>query len=298
MLSLSTDQKVTIGIPTYNRLSLLEMMSASLYRSDLNISHNLRIYDDCSSDFGKDFLEKKFPTAKSIKTNNENLGPDKNMYQMYVDFLSTGDDFFFNADSDLIFNKQWLNNAIEMIKKTDGVLSLFNTNAQKPYKIIDDFFCLKHVLGAAGTFFTRDRISELLDFFDSYNKVSAFDWQWSKYFTDKNINLYCVNESLVQHIGYIGKHATILFPVGKGFKIGTIEDGQIVNDIYSRYIDDISCKIADIHRTYKQKLKKIRKRDDSFFYHLSRCIRFFLKRLFPKCLKKIICNNATGKKKR
>jgi len=275
--------KITIGVPTYNRLNLLKIMSNSLYNSDLSISPNIRIYDDCSTELTKETLETIFPDAKTIKINSSNLKADKNIYQMYVDFLTTDDDYFFNADSDLIFNKHWLNLSLEYIKKTDGVLTIFNTIAHKPSSIVDDLFCLKDTIGSAGTLFKRDCIENMVNYFHSINMVKGFDWQWSKYFCDNNIKIYCLNNSLVQHIGYSGQHSLFYFDVGKGFKIETINDGQIMNDILVDCID-----------SYKQKDYEIKKKLDlqnnSFLYNLSNCFKIVARKILPNFIKRKIKN--------
>jgi hypothetical protein len=271
-------QTVTIGIPTYNRINFLKIMSASLYRSDLSIPHNIRVYDDCSSEYGKDTLEDLFPTAKSIKINSINLRADKNIYQMYVDFLSTNDDYFFNADSDIIFTKEWLKNALEMIEKTDGILSLFNTVSHEPYQIIDDLFCLKHTIGSAGTLFKRECVSKMIKYFDSIEKIKGFDWQWCEYLTKNNIKIFCVNTSLVQHIGYTGQNSALYFDVGRGFKIETVEDGQIINDIFVESLNNMLIKWKE----YKEFRKKINERENNLKYHFFRCLIIIIKILMPK----------------
>ena len=294
---------VTIGIPTYNRTNILEIMSRSLYKSDLTVSHNIRIYDDCSTEYDKYFLEKLFPTAKSIKTNLYNLKADKNMYQMYDDFISTGDDYFFNADSDLLFNNQWLNTALELIERTEGVLSLFNANSHRPYKILDDTLCLKNTVGSAGVFFSRNRLIELLRYFDSIEQVKGFDWQWSEYLRKNKIKLYCVNKSLVQHIGYNGQNTGLYFDVGRNFKIETAEDGQIMNDIFEEMVDDMMIKEKEREEEFGKIANINEKLRNDFKYCFKRCIIIILKKIMPKKtfnkLKKIIqevryryCKNA------
>jgi len=264
---------VTIGIPTYNRKDLVEIMAASLYRSDLAIPHNIRIYDDCSSEYGASALEELFPTAASIKINAANLKADKNMYQMYKDFLTTDDAYFFNADSDIIFTKQWLTTALEMIERTDGVLSLFNAVSHKPYQIVDDFFCLKHAIGAAGTLFKRERVSEILTYFDSIRKANAFDWQWCEYFVNSKIRIFCLNKSLVQHIGYNGQNSSFYFDVGRGFKIETVNDGQIINDIFVESLDNILLKE-----------EKYNERNNSLKHHIFRCFIIISKKILPNAI--------------
>ncbi len=167
--------KVTIGVPTFNRKELLEIMAKSLYDSDLAGVCNIRIYDDCSTAYDKDYLRKLFPTAVSIKVNLSNIKADKNIYQMYTDFLESGDDYFFNADSDIIFNSEWLNKGIEMVNRTEGILSLFNANSHKSYSMIGNEFYLKESIGSAGTLFIRDRVFELFQHFNSLDDIGNFD---------------------------------------------------------------------------------------------------------------------------
>ena len=269
--------KITVGVPTYNRLDFLKIMSASLYRSDLSLSPNIRIYDDCSSEFDRDALRMLFPTAKTITINNVNLRSDKNIYQMYVDFMSTDDEYFFNADSDIIFDSKWLNRAMEMMEETDGVLTLFNTRNHKPYGIINDTLCLKHTIGSAGTMFRRERIADILDCFDALKKIEGFDWQWSGYLKDRGIKIYCVNNSLVQHIGYTGQNSILSFDVGKGFKIETVEDGQVINDIFVDCID----KLRQENEFF---LKRHEKLNNSLLYHLYKCVTIPIKKILPKPL--------------
>lgn len=261
---------LTIGIPTYNRKKLLEIMASSLYESDISVPHNIRIYDDCSTEYGLDDLKKIFPTAASIKINEVNLKADKNTYQMYNNFLSTSDELLFNADSDLIFSKDWLNKALELFEKTEGILSVFNANTHEPYKIIDDELYIKKSIGAAGTLFHRDRVSEFVANIASPDTLTEIDWRFSEYFNSINLPIFCVNKSLVQHIGYFGQHTKYYFDFGRNFKIETTSHGQIINDIFEKFIDDI--RNLDIERDI---------RDNKFFYHLRRCIVLIIKKILP-----------------
>jgi glycosyltransferase involved in cell wall biosynthesis len=234
---------VTIAVPTYNRLDFVKKMAASLYRSDLSIPHNIRIYDDCSTEYGTNELSKIFPAAASITRNKTNVRADTNMYLFYRDFLSTTDEYLFNADSDLIFQKGWLPRSLDMIKETDGVLTLFNANSHPAKKIINEKFCIKDTIGAAGTLFTRSRIEELMRNFFIIDKIGvrSFDWKWSNYFTQHNIPIYCVNESLVQHIGYTGQTTVFgAFDFGKNFTVDSPENGQIINDMFELFLEKLS----------------------------------------------------------
>jgi hypothetical protein len=227
-------------------------MSASLYSSDLSIPYNIRVYDDCSTEYGLDELKQIFPNAASINRNSNNLKADLNMFSFYKDFLSSQDKFLFNADSDIIFNKKWLIHGLELLRGTDGVLSLFNATSHPAKEIVDDKVCIKKSVGAAGTLFTRERIEGIIDYFSKFpnSKLSSFDWKWSEFLIKNNIRIFCTNDSLVQHIGYYGQNTTIryrgykkiktqkpYFDFGRNFKIDSIETGQIVNNIFEQFID-------------------------------------------------------------
>jgi len=243
---------ITIAIPTYNRLNFLKIMATSLYNSDLSIPYNIRVYDDCSTEYGLDELKHVFPNAASIKIYNRNLKADLNMFYFYKDFLNSSDEYLFNADSDIIFNKKWLLNGLELLKKTDGVLSLFNATSHNVKEIIDSTFCIKETVGAAGTLFTRKRVEEIVNNFSNLpeSKLHSFDWKWSEYLNQNNIRIFCTNNSLVQHIGYYGQNIYIryrgnkliktkkpFFDYGRNFMVDSLETGQIINDIFENFID-------------------------------------------------------------
>ena len=66
-----------------------------------------------------------------IVVRETNLKADRNMAQMYRDFLETGDEIFIGADSDTIFRPDILHMVNELIGETDGVLSLYNSVLHK-----------------------------------------------------------------------------------------------------------------------------------------------------------------------
>lgn len=119
--------QITLAVATYNRLSYVKKMLKSLEHSvDVN-TINVRIYDDCSTDYGIDELLALAPYA-SVSRNAKNLKADLNMWAIYQDFLTTGDDVLVNADSDLIFRPDWLTMILTYLPKTDGILSLYNSS--------------------------------------------------------------------------------------------------------------------------------------------------------------------------
>ena len=222
---------VTIGVQTYNRKEILKMMADSFYNADIKSEYNLRIYDDCSDEYDEKELRKIFPNAVSIVRHENNLGADGNMKYMYEDFINSGDDIFFNADSDLIFRKNFLDIALKFFKNTDGILSLFNA---KRHKVIasDGVLVEKEILGAAGTLFSRSRLKEFVDAYRKEKVSRGYDCTWSEYFRHREYRLFAFKESLVQHIGINGYNSSIEdVDFGDGFYVDSKLNGQILNEV-------------------------------------------------------------------
>jgi glycosyltransferase involved in cell wall biosynthesis len=285
--------KITIGITTYNRLDLLKITASSLYNSNLGVPHNIRIYDDCSNQYTISELKDIFPTAGSIKRNKQNIKADRNIFQMYKDFLSTSDNYFFNADSDLIFHPQWLVKSLKLLPETSGILSIFNSNNHKPLKIINETFCIKESIGAAGTLFARNRVEEFMKYFTSYEAGETFDFQWSKYFRDRETPIYCTNKSLVQHIGYSGQNSMFVFDYGRNFTVESADNGQIINDVFEAYLDEM-------RSLYDKDKEKRQQEKNSLLYHIKRCFIIIIKRMLPgKAVDKILrMKNQCGNNRR
>jgi hypothetical protein len=245
-------------------------MSVSLYRSDLSVPHNIRVYDDFSTEYGTDELKELFPTAVSVFKNAVNFKADRNIYLMYKDFLLTQDEYFFNADSDIIFSKEWLSTALNLLPKTNGILSIFNASSHPLKKNVDNDLCIKETIGAAGTLISRQRVVELMRVFDFEDSAASFDWICSQYFTSRGIDVYCTNNSLVQHIGYHGQnYLSGFFDYGRNFNVENAETGQIINNIFELFL-----------MTNREHHIKLMKRIDKnpFF----RLVRKFYKKLIDK----------------
>lgn len=195
-----TIMKLSVGITTYNRLDLILRMSSSLNISDGIEQCNLRIYDDKSVDYSLDDIKEVFPNAKQIIVRNKNLGADRNMYQMFVDFLDTDDDYLFVADSDLIFHPNWF---LFFNKYSHlDVLSLYNSVSHEKIGGEEDNEILHKLhIGAAGTIFKRHIIKKIID---NVPPSRSYDWDWSNYLIKEGFKLNVSNKSYVQHIGLMG----------------------------------------------------------------------------------------------
>lgn len=115
--------KITVGITTFNRKNYLVKLQQSLSMSHNINSCNIRIYDDCSNEFSIRDLKRLFPNALEIIRRDRNVGADRNMRQMYVDFLKTNDDILVTMDSDLICRPDWIDFTEKHFYYTGGIMS-------------------------------------------------------------------------------------------------------------------------------------------------------------------------------
>lgn len=229
---------LTIGITTYNRLIYIKRMAESLNSSNEIHKYNIRIYDDNSNEFEQGLLEQLFPLNKQIIRRRKNLGADFNMYKMFMDFLLTQDEALFIADSDLIFNPDWLLKIEILFSHTDGILSLYNSVNHKTTSnvlINGHSFLLKEHIGAAGTILRRDLVELIITCVPlSY----SFDWDWSNYLINQGLKLMVVEESLVQHIGVTGENNNGRWGIdfGLNFYPGSISNERILIHFFQESI--------------------------------------------------------------
>lgn len=234
-------KKLVIGVPTYNRRLIVEKMARSLYMSDITVDCSIRVYDDSSFEYNENDLREMFPTAQMIHRNSLNVGADSNTWQMYLDFYESGENYFLNADSDLIFSSRWMAEALRLIERTDGILSIFNTRTREGSDY-DDELCIKDVLGAAGTIMSREIVGLLIEGRISdpdFQPEKTIDYGFSQYLKKQNIRLFNTKKSYVQHIGFTGYNSRAdRFDYGSGFEVDTIFNGQVINDMVEMIVAD------------------------------------------------------------
>lgn len=251
---------ITVGITTYNRIEVVRKMAKSLYDSIGIEECNIRIYDDCSSEYGVEELKELFPSAVKIFRQSKNMGADLNTWFMYIDFLNSSDNYFFNADSDLIFDRFWIQKGLENLKYTDGVLSLFNTKNHPSIKEFNESLCIKQHVGAAGTLFTRGCIELIVNELKNTSHDSI-DWRWCKVLNDNKKNIYVLNKSAVQHIGFWGQNSDVYtYDYGVGFEVNSLVNAKILCELNDEYIKTVQklkenycnkCKLYPVKKLLK-----------------------------------------------
>jgi glycosyltransferase involved in cell wall biosynthesis len=237
---------VTVAITTFNRAQYIVKMKKSLQETvDLETAH-VRVYDDCSSDFDETYLHTMFPDAETILRSKRNLGCDENLFQAMKNFLTTDDEIFVIADSDLIFHPEWLRFLKRCFPLTDGVMSLYNSYLHPPIeqvKLDDVPFVRKSAIGAAGTVMDRKTVSTILE---SLRRSSHIDWKFSTILESEGIRLLVSQQSYVQHIGIHGKNNIGL---KADFGLNFLPGSRTNEEIMTAYTEELLATIAQAPET-------------------------------------------------
>ena len=235
--------KISSSIPTHNRLNNLINLSKSLSNVNNINYHHIRIYDDASTEYSEEEIKEIFPNVEII-VNENNMGADINTYQMCKHFLTTDDDILLICDSDLILHPESLNFIEKTIGKTDGVVSLFNSNTHQSIGEFSDTLIIKKNIGAAGTAFTKEMLKEIIDNV-SEKYVYLWDYAFSAYVNQIGKRLLVSKQSYVLHAGIEGENSNIiLFDRGKNYIPSSEFDYQEIYKINQIVVDKFE-KMSD-----------------------------------------------------
>lgn len=233
------EYNIAFGICTYNRKNVLLKSAASLKRIEGLETVHIRIYDDCSTEYDKNFLETVFPMAESIHMNDTNVGADKNTSLMYEDFLSSEDDILLNADSDLLYAPNIIREIQNEVNKGVRFFSMFNTPNHKILGILSNGFVEKRTVGAAGCVLTREMVKMVTEGIE--DKTRNFDTNMCTLLRNKGYPIIVTDRSYVQHIGISGQNSDLFsFDYGMGFEYGTKENADAIEWAFEMYIKNIS----------------------------------------------------------
>lgn len=245
--------RLTIAISVYNRRKTFERMLSSLLRSKMDfddLTINIRIYDDCSDEFTENEIKDAFPYKIDYYRHDKNRGADYNMGFVYRDFLDKGDDILFNADSDLIYDENWLSAVLDYLPQTDGVLSLFNTPAH-PFGRMEGELGIKDTVGNAGTAMTRSTVEMICNNIKETESYNSLDWNWCGLLQSKGKKIYCTTRSYVQHIGIDGFNSGKgVMDIGENFDVNSLTNGRILGDVLFEYVSDMNTSRSEKRTFY------------------------------------------------
>lgn len=234
--------KIALSISTYNRKQDVINMINSLKKIKIPKNVNIRIYDDKSTEYDKEFLNQLLPEAE-IVIRETNLKADRNMRQIHIDFLETKDDILIQVDSDVIFNEKFfeiINKLLEEEKINQNVFSLYNSINHKEInteiKIGGvDFVEKKSIGGLCVIFFDKKLVQAIVE---NISDGDCYDWRWSDFILNANKKIYVSKISYIQHMGGINgqnNKCDLNIDFGKGFEASNLEDLKLLEK-YEKFV--------------------------------------------------------------
>lgn len=201
---------LTIGITTYNRPRLLEMLARSLAQVDNVQDVGLLVLDDCSQEYGPEFLQALFPRAQVHRAERNSGGADYAMHRLFEHFARHGEGWLLNLDADLLLSRRLVDCCLRIVEseralppERHALYSVFNAPSH-PAVGFDDGFLLKRTVGAAATLWSRPLLAGVVQHVPPSRK---YDWDWSAHLTRCGVPIRVTPRSYVQHLGRVGQNS-------------------------------------------------------------------------------------------
>lgn len=240
---------IHVGLTTYERESYLQITARSLSISERSLNWSLHVYDDASPALTADRLRELFPFATSLTRRTQNLGADNNQHQVMCDFLLSADTHLLFLDGDLLINPDWQHRALYVLGQGVQVLSLYNSACHETVATVlmgSERLAEKRDLGGAGTIFSREVVLAIVR---DVPPSRRFDWDWSHYLNQRQVPLYSLERSAVQHIGLSGTNSSY---GNVDFGLGSLPDGAFNAEECVSFLERLllakSAEIAAIKR--------------------------------------------------
>ncbi|MCL2145377.1 MAG: glycosyltransferase family 2 protein [Endomicrobia bacterium] len=269
--------KIMITIPVYNRMKYVEILAKSLSECRQIGKADIRVYDDCSTDFGIDYLNNQFlPLNAKIKRREKRSACTANNYfEMMTDFANSDKDVLFLCDSDLLLRPDALEYLERVFPLTDGFMTLYNSDLHLTVKEGKEFD-LKLDIGHAAACISKKCISIFL----KHNNPGMGDFKLSETMVDNNIRILAVKNSRVQHIGVEGKNSSKMIGMdySASFEPLSKHNKEVVDELIPLLLQTQSSLIKKL--MFEDKYRR-----DGFFLHQP--IKHLQRRKMIKKLKKL-----------
>jgi Glycosyl transferase family 2 len=209
--------QLAIGITTYNRKRLVDAHARSLRGCQIPLNTTITVIDDASSEYDVDFLKSIFPNGTAIVRRAVNSGDASIAARDLMERLVTsGAGNVMLLDSDLIVRSDFIPKALDMLARSDGIVSIINAHTHLPIRCFKGMV-EKSTLGAAGTLWRNKLAAQVLN---DVLPGPRWDWRFSEYLKSSGIRMFSAEMSLAQHIGFrLGQHSGATFgDIGLAFE--------------------------------------------------------------------------------
>jgi hypothetical protein len=232
---MSGDRRDIIAIPTYDRLPELIACLTCLREARGLDRYRIFIRDDASTKFGPDELAQLMPLAERIDRNAVNCGPDLNQVRLLRDCIAAGARRVIVLDSDMIVSPAALDFAERAFERTDGVLSLYNSQHHREVRGIDEELVEKRSIGGAATCWGAALLASVLDGLGTVRGAyDTWDWQAVYLLRAMRRRMIVSRRSYAQHLGISGQNNRRFGSIdyGSGFVIETNSQARFMAAVF------------------------------------------------------------------
>jgi glycosyltransferase involved in cell wall biosynthesis len=213
--------KIGVGVPTFNRRDLVRLSAGSIKESDAPERAKIIVIDDGSTEYDLDYLKEIYPAGAEVIGRARSTGSaDLAAYDALSALCDRDFDLVICLDSDVMVSSRFVENAVDLVARTDGFCSLFNTPAHPTISRVDGLL-VKNSVGNAAVAWKTELAREIIE---NVPRGENWDWRYSHYLRESGRRICCAENSLAQHLGFFqGQNARNHFiDVGAGF----LDDSQ------------------------------------------------------------------------
>ena len=206
-----TQKKYAFVVTVNNRVSYAKLLAENLRYVRVPEIADVFVFDNGSTEFRPSDLKTWFHKARVIETNciHDADVVTRHAFEFFLRNLTH--EILVNIDSDALLHPTWSTFIDEVLPRSDGVLSLYNSGAPyHPSFNCNHVTCQKNTTGALGMVLQRTVLTEALQMVNnSKSKVAdQFDWALCKFFIRRGLRIYVPRRSLLLHYGMHGAHGS------------------------------------------------------------------------------------------
>jgi glycosyltransferase involved in cell wall biosynthesis len=186
---------LVIVVPVYNRKRTVEISLSNLSKYKQNST--LWVYDDCSTEFGPEFLA---GYADKLVMGHKNLGVHGIRWKQLHDFIESDFKYIYLTDSDSFHDPNFLN-VLKGLPKGNPI-SLYTSDCNAFISKKETF--KRKWSGGISHFYTREMIEDILERAKNIDKKDGWDYKFPQLLKKEFL---VTRTSYLDHLGAYGIHS-------------------------------------------------------------------------------------------
>lgn len=224
---------VLIGIPTYERASLVRYCLATAAELDLPPGSEIVVFDDASPTLDAEALMREANLPTLVQRSAARQGPSRTSCGIWRHFLAGEHSHLLILDSDMIANRSAVRDGLRLRDGFEGLVSLYNSRNHPGIADGEDRVA-KRTVGNAGTLWTRPLAEAVVAELGADSAIVNIDDAYCTLFERRGIPIVALARSRVQHLGIVGTNNRYFgnFEHGLGFCPDSEPQVQAILSVY------------------------------------------------------------------